>query len=122
MSRLRAVGVLVAIAVGVLATAAPAVVCDMPSGCPMGQSSVIRDCCAPSASLDGWNSAPSCSSQQNHPVYLRSEKVPLPAIESANAARVVVPRLESTARPAPVSLASPLAGVPRFLLSCSFRI
>jgi len=112
----RLISVVAIVALGAMGLA-PVVVCAMPPGCPMWQTR-SSDCCTAVAPPDGVAQAP-C-----HPQTISAMAAPLTNTPQTLGAATFV----ATIVPAPPvasllpALPAPPAAVPRFLLSCTFRL
>ncbi len=107
------VNILVIVAVGLLGLA-PAVVCAMPSDCPMTpQPAAAHDCCTPVAMAPCHATQTAATPAQTAPTLHSSVILPVLADAVVDAPAVMV-----SAAPA----ATPVAAVPRFLLTHAFRL
>ena len=111
----RVVTVIMVVAVGLLGLA-PAVVCAMPSDCPMArQPAAAHDCCLPA----GMATAPCHATQavagpaQTATALHHSVSLPV-----STAVALDAPAAFAIPHPA----ATPVAAVPRFLLTHTFRL
>ena len=117
--RLRSTSIVLLFAIGSLVLA-PAMVCSMQLGCPVGQGMDKQDCCTPADVPNGWNRVP-CPPRQLDAVYLQAEKVSIQTVQIAVATPDAVPARAATFRSALALSASPIQ-VPRFLLACNLRL
>lgn len=116
------VHILMIVAVGLLGLA-PAVVCAMPPDCPMTQSQAsAHDCCLPAGQdqpMEGMTTAP-CHTTQTAATPAPSPAAfhGVPSLSVVATALLDAPAAFAGFTPA----ATPVAAVPRFLLTHTFRL